>query len=239
MTTCSNCKTEINQNYCPQCGQASKLKRIDAHYIQHEIEHVLHLEKGIFYTIRELFLRPGKNVREFISENRNRLVKPIIFIIVSSLIYSIISHFFHVEDGHPAPVETKRTAVAAISEWVQNHYGYANIIMGVFIALWLKLFFRKHRYNFFEVLILLCFVMGMGMLLLAVVAIIEGICKSHLLGILGIIPFMYCSWAIGQFYGEKKFGSYVKAFFAYLLGVITFSLLIQLLGFIIDSVFKH
>ncbi|WP_392436498.1 DUF3667 domain-containing protein [Cruoricaptor ignavus] len=91
---CKNCGTEFNGNFCSNCGQPAKLKRIDAHYIKHEIEHVLHYDKGILFTVKELLLRPGKNVREFFTENRNRLVKPIIFIIVTSLIYSLISHFF-------------------------------------------------------------------------------------------------------------------------------------------------
>ena len=240
MTTCTNCNKEVDQNYCPHCGQAAKLKRIDAHYIQHEIAHVLHLEKGIFFTIRELLLRPGKTVREFMSVNRNKLVKPIIFLIVCSVIYTMISHFFHTEEAFALPAEAKKRASAAvISAWVEGHYGYANIIMGVFIALWLKLFFKKHNYNFFEIIILLCFVMGMGMLLLAILALIDGIIKAHLFGILGIIPFIYCSWAIGQFYGEKKIGSYLKAFSAYILGLITFSILVQLLGVTIDLMFKH
>ena len=97
---CKNCDTEVIQNYCPNCGQPAQLKRINGHYITHEIEHVLHFERGILYTIRELLTNPGENVRHYISENRSRLVKPIIFIIVTSLLYSISTQFFHIEDGY-------------------------------------------------------------------------------------------------------------------------------------------
>jgi hypothetical protein len=100
MINCVNCNNQITENYCSSCGHPAKLKRIDGHYIIHEIEHVLHFEKGILYTIRELLIRPGENVGHFISENRSRLVKPIIFIIVTSLIYTLIAHFFHIEDGY-------------------------------------------------------------------------------------------------------------------------------------------
>ena len=71
------------------------LKRIDGHYILHEIEHIFHFERGILYTVRELLIRSGKTVREFITDNRNRLVKPIIFIIITSLIYTLVVHFFN------------------------------------------------------------------------------------------------------------------------------------------------
>ena len=61
--------------------EKSNLKRIDRRYISHEIEHVLHLDRGFFYTVKELFLRPGKAVREFLFEDRKKLVKPVLFLI--------------------------------------------------------------------------------------------------------------------------------------------------------------
>ena len=97
---CKNCKTELNSKFCPECGQPTNLIRIDRHYIVHEIEHVLHFERGILYTIRELVTSPGQNIRKYLSENRSRLIKPVIFIILTSLIYTLISHFFHIEDEY-------------------------------------------------------------------------------------------------------------------------------------------
>jgi hypothetical protein len=235
---CKNCNTEVTLNYCPNCGQPKQLKRINGHYIIHEIEHVLHFEKGILYTIRELLMNPGKNVQQFITENRSRLVKPIIFIIITSLIYSVINHFFHIEDGYVNYSETKASATSAIFNWVQQHYGYANIIMGVFIAAWVKLFFRKYQYNFFEILILLCFVMGMGMLIFSVFGIIQGLTHFNLMQVAGIAGFVYSAWAIGQFFDKKKIINYVKAFFAYLLGFITFALSILLTGSLVDMIIK-
>jgi len=236
---CKNCDYEVNLKYCPNCGQAAKLKRIDGHYIQHEIEHVLHFEKGIFYTVKELLIRPGQNVREFISENRVRLVKPIIFIIISSLIYTVINHFFHLEDGYVKYDEAEKSTTGAIFRWVQNHYGYSNIIMGIFIALWLKLFFKKYDYNFFEILILLCFVMGIGMLIFSVFAVVVGLTHFKIMQIGGIAGVVYCSWAVGQFFDKNKIASYLKSFSAYALGMITFSFATLLLGFLVDLVLKH
>lgn len=239
MTNCKNCDLEVAQNYCPNCGQPAKIKRIDSHYIIHEIEHVLHFERGILYTIRELITNPGQNIRNYISENRSRLVKPIIFIIITSLIYSLINHFFHIEDGHVKPDGAKESTTALIFKWVQGHYGYANIIMGMFIALWLKLFFRKYGYNFFEILILLCFVMGMGMLFLTVFEIFQGLIHFNLMQIAAFIGIAYCTWAIGHFFDKKKWLNYAKAFVSYMLGMITFWLSARLIGTLIDLVMKH
>ena len=239
---CKNCNTELNSKFCPDCGQPASLKRIDGKYIIHEIEHVLHFERGILYTIRELTINPGQNIRKYLSENRSRLVKPIIFIIITSLIYTILNHLFHIEDGyvkyHEAKGETP-SAVGTIVKWVQDHYGYANIMMGIFIAMWLKLFFRKSNYNFYEILIMLCFVMGMGMLIFSVFVIIQGTTHLNVMTIAGVIGIAYCVWAIGQFYDQKKILTYIKSISAYILGMITFWIFPVLIGTIIDLLNKH
>lgn len=239
---CKNCNTELTSKFCPDCGQPTNLTRIDGHYIIHEIEHVLHFERGILYTIRELVINPGQNIRKYLSENRARLVKPIIFIIITSLIYTILNHLFHIEDGYVKFHESKGatpSAVGSIVKWVQDHYGYTNIMMGVFIALWLKLFFKKYHYNFYELLIMLCFVMGMGMLIFSVFVIIQGLTNTNVMPIAGAIGIAYCVWAIGQFYDKGKMTNYLKALFAYLLGMITFWIFPVLIGTIIDLLNKH
>lgn len=236
---CKNCNTEVTQNYCPNCGQPKKLKRIDGHYLIHEIVHILHFERGILFTVRELLIRPGENIRSFISENRSRLVKPIIFVIITSLIYSLINHFFHIEDAYIKFNEQKQSTTGHIFKWVQDHYGYANIIIGLFIAFWTKLFFRKYNYNYFEIIILLCFVMGIGMLIYSVFALFLGLTHIYLMQIAGIVSFIYSAWAIGQFFDKSKFSNYVKALLSYLLGFLTFSLTAILIGTLIDLIIKH
>lgn len=235
---CKNCTTEVNSNFCPNCGQPTSLKRIDGKYILHEVGHLLHFERGILFTIKELITNPGQNVRNYLAENRSRLVKPVIFIIVTSLIYTLCNRFFHFEDGYVKYLDNTKSTTTEIFKWVQGNYGYANILMGVFIALWTKLFFKKHEFNFFEILILLCFVMGIGMLIYSVFGITQGLIDINLMQIASIIGFVYTTWAIGHFFDKKKILSFVKAFFAYILGMLTFSLTAILLGVIIDLIIK-
>lgn len=232
---CRNCNQSISANYCGYCGTPVVLKRVDAHYIVHEIQHVLHFEKGILYTIQSMLLRPGKNIRTFIADDRSRLIKPVIYIIITSLIYSVISHFFHLDRYQEGSHSQPHSATSNVMAWIENHYGYANIIMGVFIGLWLKLIYRKSAYNFFEILIMLCFVMGTGMLLLGIFALVEGTTGLQLANIGAAVTLIYCSWAIGQFLGGRQIASYLFAAIAYLLGMVSFFMIVFLLGFLIDS----
>ncbi|KMQ59980.1 hypothetical protein ACM46_17145 [Chryseobacterium angstadtii] len=226
----------MNEEFCSNCKQTMKPKRIDGTYILHEIEHVLHFDRGILYTIRELLVRPGENIRNFISENRSRLVKPVIFIIVSSIIYTLINHFFHIEESYIKIDGAGDSQLNAINSWVQSHYGYSNMIMGAFIAFWLKIFFKKYDYNFFEILILLCFILGMEMLMFSVFSIVEGLTKYHLMPVATVIVFVYFSWAVGQFFDKSKAGSYFKALVSYLLGMITFCISIMILGALMNLI---
>ncbi|GGF08976.1 Protein of unknown function [Chishuiella changwenlii] len=236
---CKNCNNEVHLNYCSNCGQPVKLKRINAYYILHEIEHILHFERGILYTIKELTLNPGKSIKTYITENRSKLVKPIIFIIVTSLIYTFCNHYFHFEDGYINYHDEKSSAIKDIFKWIQAHYGYANIIIGVFISLWAKLFFRKYEFNFFEILILLCFITGISMLIYSVFGILQYFTHYNLMQVSSVVGLLYIVWAMGQFFDKRKLINYLKAFISYVLGILTFSITLILIGALVDSILKH
>lgn len=235
---CKACNTAITANFCPDCGQPKNLKRIDGHYILHEIEHVLHFERGILYTVKELCLNPGQTIRNYMSENRSRLVKPVFFIIITSLIYTLISHFFHLEEYVKAE-GLEKSAIGSIFKWIQANYGYANILTGAFVALWLKVFFKKYGYNFYELLIMLCFTLGISMLIFAFFGIIEGISHVKLLSVAGAVGFLYLVWATGDFFEKNKISNYLKALFAYILGTITLYMIVFGVGITIDIITKH
>ena len=235
---CKNCNIELNSKFCPDCGQPAKVERIDGHYIIHEIEHVLHFDRGILHTVRELISRPGPSIRNYLSENRSLLVKPIIFIILTSLIYTVISRIFHLEE-EVVHFEVLGKSIETIFKWIQGNYGYANILIGVFIAIWLKIFFRKHNYNFFELLIMLCFVQGVSMLIFVVFALAENLLHFELFDIAEIICALYIIYGIGNFFETKKIGNYLKALISYILGLITFSICILAVATIIEVLTKH
>lgn len=235
---CKKCNTEVTQNYCPNCGHPKQLKRVDHRYVLSEIGSVLNFQKGLLYTIKELLIRPGQNIRTFISEDRSRLMKPIMFILITSLIYTLFVKLIHFEDGYMRYSNDKDSFSSAIAEWIQGNYGYANIVMAVFIGLWLKIFFKKQAVNIFEILILLCFVMGVGMLIYTTFGILQSIIQVELMQFGTIVVIGYTTFAIGQFFDKSRAGSYVKAFFADLLGMLSFAFAAILIGIIGDVIVR-
>ncbi len=232
MINCKNCGSKVAQKYCPNCGQAIQLKRIDGSYIWHEIEHILHFERGILHTIKELLINPGESVRHFITENRTRLVKPIIFIIITSALYSLSQHYFHVDNAFIKFDIKEGGQAPKIKDWLDQYLGYLNIIIGIFIAFWAKIFYKKYDYNFFEIQILLCFLVGVQMLFFALMTAIQGLTHLYVLDIAGIIGTIYITWGIANFFDKSKAINYLKAIGSYLLGLISILLLALILSMV-------
>lgn len=151
--------------------------------------------------------------------------------------YTIVQQQLHFEDNYYEKVFEEvdaESASVAISNWVRNNYGYANILMGLFIVPWLKVFLRRYNYNFFELMVLWLFVSGISMLFYLVFGVAEALTGWALFFPGGIVAMIYSCWAMGQFYDKSSFGSYIKVLLAYVLGFIFFSLFTTILGLSID-----
>ena len=149
------------------------LNRIDSAYLWNEIRSVLNFDKGLFYTIREILLRPGLTVKHFLYRDRSQLVRPLVFIILCSLVYSLSQQTFGFEDGYVGLSFVEQPSVEAVFEWISTHYGYSNILISICMGIWIRLFFSNDGFNFYEILILLCYIVGVGMLFFALFGIIE------------------------------------------------------------------
>lgn len=95
---CINCAHAVagpEQKFCPRCGQPTPVHRIDWHFLAHELEHsVLHMDRGILYSIRELMLRPGRLMRDYIDGRRGNHVKPLLLIMVTAAAVVLLSRLF-------------------------------------------------------------------------------------------------------------------------------------------------
>lgn len=231
---CFNCNHTVNGNFCSNCGQSLQLARIDSRYILTSIGDVLSFKKGIFYTIKELLLRPGSSVNAFIKEDRRRLMRPVIFVIFCSFFYTILQRLLGFEDSYVNYSSETPSSAIIIIEWIQGNYGYANILIAVFIAGWLKVLFRKYDYNFYEALIMLLYIFGEGMLIYSLSGVAESLTGISMMAVGGGLGLIYSIWAIGQFYNRKKVLSYVKGLFAYVLGLIVAGIFTVLIGKSID-----
>ena len=227
MDSCKKCNEPLCGNYCSVCGYPATQKKIDKHYIIQEIRDLLCANKEMAYTIKKTFISPGESVRQFITGDRYRFVKPISFLLVSSLIYVLVSNLFHVGTDKYFNVSVGDSMVSFIIIKILGNIGYLNITIGIFVAFWAKMFFKKSGYNIFEIFILFCFVIGITMLFYSVVAVIQWATHLKLIQLSFSIGGVYIAWAIGQFFDRKRATSYIKAFLSYWLGLLSLAILVS------------
>ncbi|WP_312135942.1 DUF3667 domain-containing protein [Sphingobacterium sp.] len=237
---CRNCGDSVTKNYCGNCGNNNEITRIDRKYALQECLNLINFDKGFLYTTKGLLLNPGTLIREYISENREKITKPITYLGLTSIIYTLIANYLKVENPYSEMSKKMygKSSVNDIMIWIQDNYGYANLLMILPITLCTLVFFRKYKYNFYEIFIVISFVMGMGMLIFSIEPILNKLSADTFIFnevIVVFFAFLYTGWAIGNFYGNKL-KNYLKGFLAYVLGLIIFEVVVITSALIYDVI---
>lgn len=169
---CKNCGTTVYGKYCHNCGQSVTTGRINFHYMLHELQHSLfHVDKGIFYTIKELLIRPGSTIREYLSGKRVSHYKPFAFVIIMGTIYGFICYFVKVypEESIMPTYENIDTVefTQQSFDWVYGHYSFVMLALIPFFALGSCIVFRK-SYNYIEFLVVSSYITGIQIFILII-----------------------------------------------------------------------
>ena len=69
--TCKNCGNSFEGKYCNVCGQKASTHRYSRQAILHDLPlTIFHLQDGFLFTIKELVVRPGNMIREYLAGKR-------------------------------------------------------------------------------------------------------------------------------------------------------------------------
>lgn len=231
---CKNCNNSFVGKYCNHCGQSAHTGRINLHYLIHEIQHsILHVDKGIFYTIKELTLRPGETLRSYLAGKRVNYFKPFAFVIILGTIQGLVAHFLNVyPETEMMPFiipESSRGFQQEMMKLIYGHYSMTMLIMVPFSALSLYFLFRKYHYNYWEFLIVCSYIVGMQILILFVFYLLYYCIKSLWIPLAGsaIAYGFYCIWVLIQFFNkDSKLKTGIKVILGYLLTSVLYTLFV-------------
>lgn len=142
------------QKFCPACGQPTPPHRIDWHFLGHELEHsVLHMDRGVLYSLKELMLRPGHLMRAYLDGQRAKQVKPLLLIMMSAAVVVLLSKYLaggSVLGGlatggtDAAAMPTALAATSkAIGEWMNAYFAACTLVLLPFEALMFRMAFHR------------------------------------------------------------------------------------------------
>ncbi len=91
--TCQSCGTEFQGNFCPRCGQSARVGRFSF-----KTAFLLFLDiwgignRGMFRTIRDLLLRPGYMIRDYIGGCQSAYFPPFKMFFILATFSFLLSH---------------------------------------------------------------------------------------------------------------------------------------------------
>jgi membrane-associated HD superfamily phosphohydrolase len=152
---CLNCDRPLAGNYCATCGQKASTHRYSLqHFIEHDFIHgVWHVDKGIFFTLRALFTRPGHSIREYIEGKRVNYFPFVTLIVLILAISALLAPYSHIKLADLMPEASK----AMTNSFESFATKYPKIILLIAIpvnSLFSFIWFRKAKFNYSEHLVL-------------------------------------------------------------------------------------
>ena len=180
-TICKNCNQQFAGNFCNHCGQAANTHKLSLDYIWHDLQHGLfHFDNGIFYTIKQLLIRPGKTIREFINGKRVRHFKPLSLVVVLATFYGLLYHYFIGNLYDIKPKNSQKDVISIyenVSRWITDHFAYTSFIFIIGATISTHFIFKKEGYNWAEHFVLNTFLVGLtlvsSLILLPVLLILK------------------------------------------------------------------
>lgn len=107
---CATCGTHFRGNYCPRCGQASRIGRFSFKTGVLNFMDVWGLgNRGMFRTIRDLILRPGYMIRDYLSGMQMAYFPPFKMFFLLAAFSILVTHGFNIKGKDLEKDEEEKT----------------------------------------------------------------------------------------------------------------------------------
>lgn len=247
-TNCLNCATLLtaDDRYCPNCGQKTATHRLSMSHIWHDLNHALtHTDKGFFYTIGQLLVRPGIVAREYLAGKRKKYFNPFSMLVIILGVYLISNSIFKpfsqdvftpANQQRPDWIKTesqkKKYALimerrVKLNKFFNERTNLVLFVSTPFLAFIFWLFYRR-RYNYAEHLSTLAYVNSFLSLLTIflyspLLYFLPHQLKFFVFVVMLLSHVVYVSYMYYGFLGYKSFGGYLKVFGVGLVAIVAWA----------------
>jgi len=236
---CLNCNKVITGKFCDNCSQSASTHRFSlTHVFQHDFIHgIFHFDKGFFYTIKELFTRPGHSIREYVQGKRVKHFNYFSTIIILITIGYFMKKWAKVDAT--VLYDDKKTVEGLLK--VLKDYSKITVFLTVpIISIVSYLFFRKSKQNYTENLVLnmylLCGTLIISLLLTTSLILTDN--KDFLISVnylAAVLTFLYVLIFYYQYFsvfGLKKYKLIIRVIIIAILYLLTKQIINNILNLI-------
>lgn len=241
---CLNCNTENDSKFCKECGQSMSTHRLSVGHIAEEIFHYFtHADKGLYFIIKELFIRPGVVIEEYIEGKRKKYFNPFTFLLlcssISAYLYWKLDYFGNTtikQEANQTPTEINHLLIQT-SRLMEKYGKIITILMIPLLAGIGKLFYYKSNKNYAEHLTIQAFVLAQTSIINIVLMLVSYyIFPEHYLffNMLFQVAFLlYLSIVFSKVFKEHFLISFLKS----IAFIIVFVILYWLIAFAFVSIY--
>jgi len=212
---CKNCGQTTEGNYCSHCGQKSNVARITFSNLLTQLSgSILQVDRGFFYTLKELFTRPGGSINEYLDGKRKKHFKPIAYVIILSTVYFLVSQISGLDtflgdmlggfsEGWNDGDES--VEISGILNWLQKNYAYTTLLLLPVFSLASYICFQGLGRNYFEHIVINSLTTGQQAIFYTVFVVISFIFDNENLMSLAMVFFiLYNVWVFCQLFNTKN-----------------------------------
>lgn len=228
----------MNGNFCTHCGQKSTVGKITlSNFIKELTDTVFQVDRGLFYSMKELFVNPGDSIREYLNGKRKSHFKPIAYVFTLSTIYFLLSQLLEngtfVNDfieGFIAYEDTPGSASNEMStfNWFTKNYAYTMLLLLPLNALASFIAFRGTGFNYLEHFVLNAYVMGQHAIFYSIASLLCLISFNYinLSDVAIFVSIVYSGFVYYQFFNKLNRGVF---FFRFILMYIIYLIVITII----------
>jgi hypothetical protein len=252
--TCINCGHSATENFCPNCGQRTNVKRITFREGWNDFWSRVYGFDGMFpRTLRDLTVRPGDVAQKFINGNRVLYYGPVGYFFLMITLYLLllnltgidIKEFIRQNQQLFAP-EIQSTGQKRLSqialEFVSANIKWITFIIMPFNAIAARYFlFRKSSFNLIEHMVIPFYTSGhmywLSLVSVPLYKMFGGIWINN-----AVIVFMlfYFGLAYSQIFpNQPKWKSFSKGVLVPILGQLLLMMIVSLVVVLVLNVVKY
>jgi len=213
-STCQNCQSELQGNYCHNCGQKQQ-GRITLGFIFNELfKHVFDLESPFINTVKGLTIRPGTTCLEYVNGIRKSITSPIQYLIITITVHFIIYYtldlnYLEMSGMNPQEINgissaTVKSDFDNIGEFIANNIKVLMLMYIPIYAFFTSIFFKRKTYNYAENLILVTYLQAHSYIYQIFFLFLVSIDESMFLLVL-LVDFSYYTWGVLRFFKSNLF----------------------------------
>lgn len=238
---CKNCGNIVKDEFCSKCGQRSDVSRINfTSFINEVSQSFFQINKGFFYTLKELTVRPGNTLKEYLDGKRKNHFKPITYLITLSTVYFFITKMTDQNTligdlvagwMNGASELNSNVEIPKIASWFLTNYAYTTLLLLPIFSLASYIAFFKFNKTYLEHVVLNSYITGHQAIFYSFFVVIGAVSANTVFEMLpAMFAVSYTFWVFWQFFSQgNRAMNIFRSLMAYTLYLILSFMLLGLL----------